>query len=431
MERHRRALDRVGWTRAGLIVGVLIAAAMLATAAIARVAGGPSDRVIALPGRFPAAIALDDIHHRLVVLDESGAVSLLNTDTGTLAHVIPAGAWRPAFSGGSGPALAVDPGAGRAIVALSSQPRQSTSAPPGAARVLDTVTGRVVASPHVGVGDTAIVAVPGTARAFVANLFAQTVTVLSTRDGRVLGAVAVAGQPTTLGVDGPAGVVAVGGNSFGATLDARTGRVLHTQLLDSLSVLVVDDRRHRALTYSQSGQISALDTRTGALVGQGLLGQPGPTAGDDPATGMVFFGPNAASGPTQLVDARTGRLVRALALPGYPIAFAADARTGHMLVLLSNARRRAPGPWDWLPAPIRRLLPALSTPTGPASAIAILDGRTGGLRQQIDLPIDGSVAVAFALDARAHRLYVTRTWWGPPTSRPGRGSDMLILDTPP
>ncbi len=161
MERHRRTPGRASWTRAGLIVGVLIAAAVLATAAIARVAGGPSDRVIALPGRFPAAIALDDIHHRLV-LDESGAVSLLNTDTGTLAHVIPVGAWRPAFSGGSGPALAVDPGSGRAIVALSSQPQQSTSAPPGAARILDTVTGRVVASPHVGVGDTAIVAVPGT-----------------------------------------------------------------------------------------------------------------------------------------------------------------------------------------------------------------------------------------------------------------------------
>jgi len=102
-----------------------------------------------------------------------------------------------------------------------------------------------------------------------------------------------------------------------------------------------------------------------------------------------------------------------------------------MLVLLSNVRRRAPGPWDWLPAPIRRLLPALSTPTGPASASAILDGRPGSLRQQIDLPVDGSVAIALAVDVRARRFYVARTWWATPTSRPARGSDMLILDTPP
>ncbi len=437
MTHDRRTPPLGGWVRVGLVLGVVLAVAVPVVIA-ARGAVGPGIRSLAVAGPLPSALALDDIHHRLVVLDQSGGVSLLDTRSSSLAHVVPPGAWRPAFGMSQGAALAVDPSAGRAVVALSSQSQQSATAPPGAARVIDTVTGRVVATPRVGVGDMAVAIAPATGRAFVANLYEQTVSVLSTRDGRALGTVAVAGQPTTLGVDGPGGVVAVGGNSFGATLDARTGHGRSSQALNSLDVMVVDARRHRALAYSESGQLSALDMRTGALVGQTILGQPGVMAGDDDAaTGKIFFAArvwSSTQGRALLVDARTGRPTRTVTLPGVPSAFAADPRTGDMLALLSIIRPRRPDPWGWLPAPIRRLLPFQTPPAGVSvtSTIAVLDGRDGRLKRSIDLPADGAVAVSMALDARAGRLYVARTWaWSlAARNRAPQDGDVLVLDAP-
>jgi len=142
-----------------------------------------------------------------------------------------------------------------------------------------------------------------------------------------------------------------------------------------------------------SNSVSVLDARSGRPLRTVVLpGSPcGPVSLDYPCIGAVderarhvFFAvnvPNAPAGMVVMLDARSGTVLRRTPIPGFPYAVAIDPRARHLFVA----------------API---------PGRADGMVRILDTTTGRLTGSVAV---GGVPLELAVDARTERVYVLET----------------------
>jgi len=83
-----------------------------------------------------------------------------------------------------------------------------------------------------------------------------------------------------------------------------------------------------------------------------------------------------------VVDERTWRVMRTLAVGAAPVALALDRRHDRLLVACAGPSPGVSGgtredPWGWLPGPVRHLLPFLPRPPAPPAtpqgSVTVLD----------------------------------------------------------
>ncbi len=169
-----------------------------------------------------------------------------------------------------------------------------------------------------------------------------------------------------------------------SVLDVSTGRVVRsTPVGRGLGALAIDERTGRVFGVNEvSDTVSVLDTRSGALLATTLV-SPHPLAvAVDERTGHVFVtsntipagGPGGRTGQVDMLDARSGALLRTAQVGVLPYAIAADARSGRVFVANSGS-----------------------------DSVSVLDARSGRVLRTVAV---GRDPAAITVDARAGRVVV-------------------------
>ncbi len=396
MSGGRNDRGKRGKQCAVLLLLTVVGAAVLVRAAHP----APSPVLMTIPLHLTAHaevdVALDARRSRLFIVN-AGVVRTFDTRMGTLVHSVGTGTTYTQEMGGPAPAL--DEGAGRVVVA---------NLVDDTVTVIDATSGRVRRVIHVGVGrQPDAVALDGrTGRVVVGSTADWTLTLLDVRTGVRL-------RTRTLGVGDLPGQLAVdarSGHTFVASSDGRVStfvtpagrlpRGVVPDLSSPIMGLAVDGRARRVLGLVEARpDIVVLDARTGAWVrtvtvgwspdgiavdartgrafvtdvdagvvhvlgtGRGRLLRTVPVGASplvavDTARGRAFAVSDAG---LSVLDARSGRLLRMLALPLTARAIAVDGRVGRVFVV-SGGAWRPPDPWTWLPSAVRRWLPLPSPP---------------------------------------------------------------------
>jgi DNA-binding beta-propeller fold protein YncE len=314
-------------------------------------------------GQAASALAVDARHRHVLVADDSaGTLGLLDARTGALLHAIPLGLLPLA--------LAVDERTGHTFVAGPVSPGMAALSVGFAGVIadvvgmLDTRTGALLHVTAVGSGPSALAVDPMTGRVFVACEGDATVRVLDARSGAPLRTVTLPAAPSALAVDERRGRVYVISAAAGllSLLDARTGALLATRRVDPFASAAY--ARPDALAVDEARDRVYLST-------DGPLG-PGPR-------GPTLRG----NGTLYVVDARTGAVLRRIAVGVAPQAVAVDARSGRVVVLNGGGEVLRPladwsAPWigrlrQWLPELGRGAPPQPTTERAPGS-VSLIDG---------------------------------------------------------
>jgi YVTN family beta-propeller protein len=239
-----------------------------------------------------------------------GYVDVLDARSGRVLSAIPVGA--------DPDAVAVDRQSGAVFVITA-----DTSV-----SILDVHHRSVVSTTVLGQDLRALAVDARTHRVFVVNDLAGTVSVLDARSGAKLRTVAVGPRPSAIAVDERMGRVYVvnnGDNSL-SILDARSGSPLQAVPVgQNPDAVAVDERKGRVYVASVGATNAA-----GNPVGPGSL---------------------------EVLDARSGQIVRTMAVGIAPSAVAVDERTGDAFVVNAGGPLSRPNAWAWVPRWMRRWLP--------------------------------------------------------------------------
>lgn len=251
-----------------------------------------------IPMAHPVAMALDALLHRLFVLDSStGGMRVLDTRTGAMLHTI--------HVGGLPFAIAVDERANHVFVVNFAAARVS---------MLDAATGRLLRTTSLGPtwprsGDAATsIAVDGRAgRVYVSTLQSSSIYMLNSRSGALLR------------------VFPVGPNPLAMAVDAAAGRLYVT-------IEGAVDQYDNPL---QRGAVRVFTASTGAPLGSAVTGvYPAALAIDDASGRAIIF--NMADASLSVLNTRTTTVLRTLPIKAVrvagidplPQALAIDAATG-------------------------------------------------------------------------------------------------------
>lgn len=245
-----------------------------------------------------------------------GIATIFEAATGRLARVVGA----PIDT-----IVAEDPRAGRRFIF-----ERGGDGRRGVLSVIDARTGRILRHAVLASTPSAVTVDEGRQRVFA--LADRTVTTFDARTGRPLCSAPVGGGAAAIAVDARTGRVFVARAPFGSgglgaimTLDASSGRPLRTLTLTGNPTTLAVDARH--------GHVFATDA--GRLDGRGGL----------------------AGGGLDVLDARSGALLRRIPLGGIPGEVAIDEGTGRIVVASGSSSGAAlPSPWDWIPGRLRRAL---------------------------------------------------------------------------
>jgi DNA-binding beta-propeller fold protein YncE len=267
---------------------------------------------------------------------------------------------------------------GRTPVALAVAERSGrffvASAAADAVSMRDVSTGRLLATVDLGGAPLATAVDAPLQHLFISThdsfLGQSSVCMLDSRTGALLNMVPVGQHVGTVLGDARAERVLVASDGDLYLLDARTGQVLRDITGGGLP-LAVDERDGHAL-IGGPGHLHLIATRDGALVAP-VTGQAAVDAlavdavGVDELTGRFYVATDTA---VLVLDGRSGRMLRALSLPGTPVALAVDPAAQHVYVLTSPTMgvpqgSDTPSPlMQWL----RRTLPWLPLLAAPTIA---------------------------------------------------------------
>ena len=273
-------------------------------------------------------------------------------------------------------------------------------------------------------------------RLFVANTDEGTVSVLDTRDGRLLRTIPVGlpGGPHIMNLvaDAPGGQVFVRTDDDALTvLDAGSGAVVRTLPLRPCSRgLAVDTRlAHVFVAECREGTVRVIDARTGrTLTTVQVGGQPKEIAvNEQTARVFVLGGEPGGGGRISMLDASGGRVLRTFTLgadlclcittppPGGPV-FVDDDQKARVYVLdATNGRllrtvRIGMDIYDQTIDARTGRIYLVGAPPGTAGGAApyagpgrlvVLDGRSGRVLRRLTL---SAPPTSVALDARGQRL---------------------------
>jgi YVTN family beta-propeller protein len=323
------------------------------------------------------------------------------------------------------PTVALDARTGRVFV---------TNARRDTMRVLTAATGAVLRTVTVGPNPLGVAVDTRTGHVFIANAGhtagTGSVSMLDAAGGVLLHAVAAGQNPSAVTVDETTErLFVIKGDGVGV-LDARTGILLHTVPVPSISspTVTVDERWGHALVAStwfnmlsqpvpDLNMVWVLDATSGALLRRiPLLHGPIALAVDD-HTGHIFSA--NLDGTVSTLDLRTGAVVRTVALAPLSLgnAVAADSLTGRVFVSAYNLQGNR-GHISIVDARSGTLLRTVAVGTEPTavaiaertgrvftiaqSGITILDARSGRVLRTI-----GVVANAMTVDEQNGRAFVS------------------------
>jgi len=186
------------------------------------------------------------------------------------------------------------------------------------------------------------------------------VSVLDTRDGRLLGRTMTGHVPIAISADGSDDrAVILNDDDTASIFDAPTGRIVRTIAVGGTPLTVATAGRAGHALIAATGSADCDGVGVGVTVLKTVGTQPG-------------------------VDDRTIRIGGALdnvmfgADPG-PVVMAMDERTGHTIVAEQSSTVCTPDPWSWIPQGLRGYLPfmprhAAHTDKVPGS-LSVLDTR--------------------------------------------------------
>ncbi len=188
-----------------------------------------------------------------------------------------------------------------------------------------------------------------------------------------------------------------GNNGTVLMLDARSGRVLRTETVTSSpSTIVADGRVGRFYVVDdQNPDVSVLDARSGRLLNTVTLSDPvlayqsigAPVV--DARTDRVFvtrYGGAGGKGYVDVLDARTGTLLRAVPVGKFTVAAVLDERTGRLFALNQEHRDSR----------------CACFPVGSGS-VSVLDARDGRVLRTIAV---GTAPGAATVDVATNRVFV-------------------------
>ncbi len=378
-----------------ILAGLLLALVVLTGATVTRhPANGPIVHTIVL-GMNPTNVAVDGVTGHAFIVDRNtngyaalgqGTVRLVDTRAGTLLHAAPVG---------PDPREAViDARNGRVLVANDDDSSVS---------ILDARSGALLGVTRVGSHPHAVAVDTRTDRAFVVNSGDGSVSVLDARTDRVLRTVRLGARDfalSSIAVDEQAGRVfvadAAGGAALVRVLDARNGAIRQTNTgssapsssapsyaypsglygLAAAGRLVVDPAPvfgapgGRVFLVNSAG-LSVLDARTGrALRTIAVAGTASAVAVDTrhhrlyvaSINGRDANGAPAGPGRVMALDERSGTILRTVDAGMSPRGLAVDAGTGHVIVVDEGGSMTVSDAWAWIPAGLRQRLPFLNTP---------------------------------------------------------------------
>lgn len=240
--------------------------------------------------------------------------------------------------------------------------------------------------------------------------------------GAVLGTIPLDTNPTALAVDERTGHIFVAGH-YGSLymLDARSGRILHSEpgYADDFAV---DEAANRVyVAYGGSNEMMTLDGTSGVEVPFiATVSDHQPTLLMlDTAQGQLYAVDYLHSAVT-VYSSRSGRLVRQLTVGSHPAALALDRRSGHIFITADNTISMI----DARSGAVVRTIPTsqyagavvVSASTGRAFATAfgengsvdslyVIDTASGRLLNKIAL---NGCPGALAVDERTGRVFVVR-----------------------
>jgi DNA-binding beta-propeller fold protein YncE len=329
-------------------------------------------RSVGLGPGTPVAMALDQRHGRVVVLDDAASdnVQVLDATTGSVRH--------RAIAGIGPSALAVDERNGHAFIIARGSDSVS---------VLDTRSGQLLGTTGVGFAPTAIAVDEQDDRAFVAtggDGGDGQVWVFDAASGRLLRTSSV---PQTSGgllgpivVDAQRGHVFIAGAHTVSMFDAARGHLRYPIEVGAAPVaMAVDDSTGRLLVDLSQPGIRVLDAARGRMLRR-VAGVPGEVllAMGTTAAGARVLVVDPAASALDLLDAWRGTLVRRLVV-GQPNAQAraAESGTAHPVTIDRRSARiyvAVPGPRE--PAGPGSAALGLLLVTGPGHVV-VLDVRSG------------------------------------------------------
>ncbi len=311
-----------------LLAGMALVAA-LTGAALAH--GAPRDpllRTITF-AQAPAALAVDGWTARAFVAtgdsgDLTSHVLVLDLGSGAVLRRVRLPLPAPAF-------LAADERANRVVVAYQLDLSLLDAHDGAVLRTVGATPPGQVGSP---VGTMALDPAPPS-RVYLAKAN-ETIAVLDSHAAALRGAFALKGVPSALALDQRAGRLVVATITAAvdpglirgrvSLLDAHSGRVLHTATVGRMpDAVVVAARTRRAFVANLlDNTVSVLDTAGGRVIRTVALdGMPRALAADD-HTGRVFVATDA--GDVVMLDARSGALLRRVAVGPYPAALLVDGK---------------------------------------------------------------------------------------------------------
>lgn len=274
----------------------------------------------------------------------------------------------------------------------------------GSVSIIDSRTRRVVGTVPVGVNPGAVTVDARTHRAYVLNAglsvttsvrrggtyrststpLPGSVSVLDTRDGRIVRTLTIGGEPRGLAVDARTGhlFVADAARNTVSMFVADTGVLVRRVAVGRSPVDIAVDARtgHVFVVNQSSGTVSMLDARSSRTVRTIPVGNIPARIAADPGTGHIFVGTIGNMGSVSVLDARSGTVVRTSALGGVPAGVVVDAPQHHVFVLTQSGN-----------------------PTGPGG-VTMLDAGSGQVVRTVVL---GTFAVGIAADEGRGRVVVT------------------------
>ncbi len=325
-------------------------------------------------GRVSGLVALDERTGRVFVLNvnmyagRNGTVSVFDAHTWRLLRTVPVG-YLPY-------AMTIDERAGRVFVLNTSL----TAGAGGPVSVLDATSGRFLRTMYAGPNSGPLLA-PFTLTVdarhgrllvitggLINNEPGTALAVLDTHSGRRVRAPRVQPAPNGVAVDEETNRSFIAGYGFLDIVETTSGRVLrHVPVGQRCGVLV--DGRHGRLYMSSPTGVSILNAATGAVLRAVALGHyPAVPMAVDEQTGHVVVsitGPTDANdmptdyGHVDVLDGRTGAVLRTVTVGMGPRAVVIDERTGHAFITTSGGAVSVPDAWGWIPASLRRWIPFL------------------------------------------------------------------------
>jgi len=307
-------------------------------------------------GYNPSALAIAARTARVFVLTGNATVVMLDTTTGTLLRTLTLGALPYA--------VAIDERAARVFVDTAD----------GRLDMLDAATGALLHGAALGGHPGAIAVDADRSRVVVSTVTAtqERVAVFDARADRLLRTIAIDTAPGKAGgavtIDRASGDAFVAQSTSGrvSMVDVGRGAVLRTAFVTTgvTAIAALARTKRVAVTGEGRAMVTVLDAKTGHVLHMDTAGSLPVGLAVDPHAGRLFVvrqgtvdtsGMPRGPGRVDVLDARSGALLRTVLVGGVPVAIATDPLAGRLIVAYRGGVA-ASDATAWVPDWLRRWL---------------------------------------------------------------------------